>query len=408
MKQLFLSIALLMCVAGVSAEEVQKYPAKKPSIAGFVSNGFWDNWEVSIGGGMTYSAMSGWFGGDDVGKAGDHLNYELNVSATKWFHPVFGARLQLMGGQLVNDTNAKMAPSGQWPFLFIHTDAMINFSNWVGGYRADRAYYAVPFAGFGYQALNFTSSAHNRNLGTNQEFAFTLGLLNKFRVCKAIDINLELKGWLFRAHGVPEEYVSGTYAQAYSATVGLTYRFNEREWQRGVKGFTEKDVKAFQEAVAAGDAALAAAQAANAKLAKDLKEAQGAAAQATIVADKAKADLAIAKANNSVYLSGSSITFFPCGKSRLTELDKIRLDLIAEQIKNSPKDKVYTVEGHADAATGTDAINNPLSEKRAKNVYDYLISQGVNPDQLSYKGFGSKNNPYKGKSNSANRVAIIK
>lgn len=53
--------------------------------------------------------------------------------------------------------------------MFVHTDLMINFSNWAGGYRADRAYYAVPFVGFGYMAMDFTDRAHDLGYGTNQE-----------------------------------------------------------------------------------------------------------------------------------------------------------------------------------------------------------------------------------------------
>ena len=51
---------LLVCLLGVfalsaGAQEV----AKKPSFKGFVNNGFWDNWEISVAGGANYIGYDG-------------------------------------------------------------------------------------------------------------------------------------------------------------------------------------------------------------------------------------------------------------------------------------------------------------------------------------------------------------
>ncbi|MDR1760757.1 MAG: OmpA family protein [Fibrobacter sp.] len=46
-----------------------------------------------------------------------------------------------------------------------------------------------------------------------------------------------------------------------------------------------------------------------------------------------------------------------------------------------------SVEGHTDN-TGTDAYNMKLSEQRAQNVKDYLVSQGIDASRLSSKGLG--------------------
>jgi len=45
------------------------------------------------------------------------------------------------------------------------------------------------------------------------------------------------------------------------------------------------------------------------------------------------------------------------------------------------------VRGHTDAK-GSDSYNLRLSENRAKSVVDYLVSKGVNPKRLKYKGYG--------------------
>jgi outer membrane protein OmpA-like peptidoglycan-associated protein len=54
------------------------------------------------------------------------------------------------------------------------------------------------------------------------------------------------------------------------------------------------------------------------------------------------------------------------------------------------KNKTLKIEigGHTDNV-GSDASNLTLSEKRAKSVYDFLISKGISADRLSYKGYGA-------------------
>jgi len=57
------------------------------------------------------------------------------------------------------------------------------------------------------------------------------------------------------------------------------------------------------------------------------------------------------------------------------------------------EDTSILVEGHTDN-TGTDAINVPLSEKRAKAVSAYLQSQGVSASRLEEKWYGSSQPKY--------------
>ena len=45
------------------------------------------------------------------------------------------------------------------------------------------------------------------------------------------------------------------------------------------------------------------------------------------------------------------------------------------------------IEGHTDSV-GSDAYNLKLSDRRAKSVYDYLTSRGVDPGRLSSIGKG--------------------
>lgn len=398
MKKIFLTVMLAAFAASAWAQDTPK----KPSFAGFVSNGFWDNWEISAGlGGGTAFSNNG-----NLGSWGDRFGFEGNLSLTKWLHPVVGVRGQLQGGWF-NNFDADLGKM-TWPYIFVHTDVMMNASNWIGGYREDRAWYAVPFIGFGYMASNITDRSQRENqTGFKQEFAFTAGLLNKFRLSPAFDFNIELKGLLAKS-GICPASVTGSYLFGFTATAGVTYRFNQRNWQRGVPGYTAEDIRAFQDAVAAGNAALEASKAENARLNEELTAAQAAAKEAEAAAAEAEAQAAAkAKAQAMSTSCPTSIILYDYSMSKLTAKDKTRLELTADLIKNGPKDRVYTIQGHADQQTGTPAGNKRVAENRAKNVYDYLIKCGVNPKQLTYEGLGNDPDVYKN-IQKANRSVIIK
>lgn len=63
-----------------------------------------------------------------------------------------------------------------------------------------------------------------------------------------------------------------------------------------------------------------------------------------------------------------------------------RLDLILEILEKYPNEKFH-VEGHTDA-TGSEGLNQKLSDKRANAVRDYLISKGINGANLTAQGYG--------------------
>ena len=74
-------------------------------------------------------------------------------------------------------------------------------------------------------------------------------------------------------------------------------------------------------------------------------------------------------------------------ESSLTSSAKTELTAIANAIKACPDARV-TVIGHTDN-TGSDGVNIPLSDKRARSVADYLVSQGVPAGSVSSRGEGS-------------------
>lgn len=70
--------------------------------------------------------------------------------------------------------------------------------------------------------------------------------------------------------------------------------------------------------------------------------------------------------------------------------DRAKGDLAAAAtVFKKYEDTNILVEGHTDN-TGTDAINDPLSRRRAEAVSAYLVSQGVAASRLEERSYGSK------------------
>ena len=385
MKKILLSIALV--AISVSSVFAQENSAEKLRWKGIMNNGFWSNWEISVGGGVNYTAWNGI--GNDQDGVGD-LGWMVEGSVSKWFNPIVGARVQVIGGQLnASDDNGLKS---NW--IMPHADALLNLSNWIGGYREDRVYYAKLFAGFGVSIVNVNNSA-------SAGFAFDAGLINTFRVCKALDINLELKGILNAGRDMPRgiDALAGKYGQIYSATLGLTYRFNKRNWD---KAYSQEEVDGYLAAIAALEAGLADAHRNEGKLAERLAAQKAATDQALKDNEALKAELAKRKTS----VVSASALFFNFDSAKLLDRAKASMQILQEVIKAAPKDQVFTIVGHADAKTGSPEYNQKLSERRAKAVYDYLVEQGVNPNQLTWKGVGSSQNIFP--VNRTNRVVIVK
>ena len=78
---------------------------------------------------------------------------------------------------------------------------------------------------------------------------------------------------------------------------------------------------------------------------------------------------------------------FATNSSTLSSASQTALSQFATSLKNNP-DTDIAIKGYTDN-TGSDKINNPLSEKRAESVYNYLRESGVGSARMTAQGFGS-------------------
>ncbi len=93
-------------------------------------------------------------------------------------------------------------------------------------------------------------------------------------------------------------------------------------------------------------------------------------------------------ADNQLKLSIPNDISFASGKSDIQARLKPILDQFAQGVNQQGSMEVKIV-GHTDS-TGSDAINNPLSVRRAESARDYLVSRGVAAGRISTEGRGSR------------------
>ncbi len=342
------------------------------------TNRFWDNWFISVGGGAQM-----YFGDHDRQMSfGDRLSPALDIAVGKWFTPGIGVRVMYSGlslkGATQNNIHSNGKPisgkpwEGYWlkeqeiDFFNLHGDVLFNLSNLFCGYSETRFWNCSPYVGVGWmRAWEHPSS---------REVSANLGILNSFRVSPAIDINLDLRGTLVNDRFDGES--GGRREEGlFAATIGLTYKFPKRGWNRShtVVMYDNDALNELREKMNAMSAE-------NARLQQAIAEGNQSAAE-TIV--------------RKMEVAAPNLVTFQIGKSELSRENRVNLGFLAKVIKTTDPNAVYTITGYADAGTGTDAINSRLSQERAQAVYDCLVKEyGIPTSQLRIDHKGGVDNMF--------------
>lgn len=107
-------------------------------------------------------------------------------------------------------------------------------------------------------------------------------------------------------------------------------------------------------------------------------------------------------------LNSSETVYFDYGKYNLKDEAYPVMDRIADEMRNNNKVKLY-ITGYTDDR-GSDEFNQSLSFERAKSVKDYLLSKGVNEENLIIKAMGKSgplNDNATDKERALNRRAVF-
>ena len=337
-------------------------------------NSFWSNWFISAGGGAQI-----YFGDHDrQASFGDRLSGALDIAVGKWFSPEIGVRLMYSGlsakgatqkGHLAHSTGVNVPGKGgngywleksKFNFFNFQIDAMFNASNIIWGYNEKRVYNLSPYVGLGVMRVS--------DKPAETAIAGHFGLLNSFRLTSCLDLNLDIRGTLVNDDFDGEP--GGRKGEGLlTATLGLTYKFSPRGWNRGKNVirtvYNTAEIKAMQEKL------------------RQMSEENARLQEALAKGNKEEAQTIVKQ------IASSNLVVFPIGKSTLSNEARVNLGMLAEVIKKGDPHSVYTITGYADEGTGSEELNRELSKERADAVYDCLVKEfGISQSQLriDYKG----------------------
>lgn len=376
MKKIFLTGASLLFLA-LSAFSQEQEKA-------LTNYGFWDNWFIQGQVGASYSFSENQTKVD----FGKRISPHVAVSVGKHFSPVAGARVQV-GGWEAKGYKFEGNDYKDYKFNYIQTnlDGMLNFSNLFTKYTGDKAFNLYGIAGIGY-VHNFGDS--EKGVETQNSIVPRVGFQADFRLNNDLSVNLEAVGTL-----MSDKFNGIVGGRKYDATanvlLGLTYRFNNG-------GFKLVDV---------ADPALVAS------LNDQVNKQRALIGSKDSEISRLKAELAqqpevvevVKEIEQDTEILMNAVVVFRIGSAKLEQNQEINIYNAAKYLKENPDLKVL-LTGYADKATGTPAINQRLSDQRAKAVADILINKyGIAANRISQKGDGSNEQPFE--KNDWNRVVTF-
>lgn len=354
MKKVFcmMAVAGLFSVSVANAQvtevvEVAEVPVSKYSVQ---TNGFWDNWFVSLNAGAQFSYLYP----EGSQKFKDRISFSGLAYVGKWFTPGMGMRVAYNGMNF-------QGHSGKLDYMNLHADAMMNVTNMVMGYNPERCYNMIPYVGMG------AVRVFDLN---NYSFGFNAGILNTFRLNDSWSVNLEM-GALFAQKDM--DGFTGEkrgFDDIFTLTAGVTYNIGGNTWSNSPDISSLLMMNAAE--VAALNEALMQEQATNKALRNQLAQ-----KPKEVVKEKVVNDYAVAPQS----------VFFDLNSAKIASAkDVVNLKAIANMAKQD-NIKLHIV-GYADKATGDTKYNQELSLHRAQTIANELVKLGVSKANLVVEGKG--------------------
>lgn len=195
------------------------------------TNSFWNNWFVQAG-----VADVAFWGNQEKGAGlsgspfkGFRSRVGFSLALGKWFTPGIGLRTKFDGvwGRTVVGADKEVNKSRYWT---LNEQVLLNLSNMLYGYNADRLYNFIPYVG---ASWGRNTTYHTKSLGMN------FGLLNSFRVSRRLSVDLDLCYGIHEPgfDGVSAPLVAGgDVADRRDKTLhlefGISYRLGRTNWNK--------------------------------------------------------------------------------------------------------------------------------------------------------------------------------
>ena len=346
-----MAVAGLFSVSTMQAQvtevlEIEEIPVSKYSVQ---TNGFWDNWFLSLNAGAQFTYLYP----ESPFKFKDRISFSGLAYVGKWFDPNMGMRLAYNGYDF-------KGYNGKLNYMNLHADALLNVTNMIWGYDSERLYNIIPYVGMG----GVRVFDHN-----SYAFGFNAGILNTFRLSDSWKINLEMGALLADKTMDGMTGPKRAFDDIFSVTAGITYSIGGDTWNNS------PDISALlmmntAEMAALSDA-LAQEQSNNRNLRNQLAQ---------------KPREVVKVVSEGCTFAPQSI-FFELNSSKMaSRKDLVNLKSVAEMAK---ADNIkLRIVGYADNATGDAEYNQKLSLQRAQTIADELVKLGVDKANLTIEGKG--------------------
>jgi outer membrane protein OmpA-like peptidoglycan-associated protein len=254
----------------------------------------------------------------------------------------------------------------------LNEQVLFNLSNIFCGYSDTRVWNFIPYIGGGFA----------RNMSHDQyAMGLNFGILNTWRLSHHVRLNLDLS---FGAHET--DFMRGN---CNNADVKRQLFENKDRQLRAEIGLTFNLGKATFNKVPDVDAIKALSQAEIDALNGRLRDANGEIDRLNNLINNHKCpEVGGGKTITVKEVAAAPVSvFFNIGSAKIaSKKDLVNLQSLVDVAKANNKKIIVT--GSADSKTGSAALNQKLSEKRAQAVKDELVKMGVSESNIEVKGVG--------------------
>jgi outer membrane protein OmpA-like peptidoglycan-associated protein len=368
---------LLVCTAGsVSAQQTASHAKASGTSDSLYCydlpvNTFWSHWFIEAGGGGRI-----YFGDHNRQmKFKDRLSTGAELHIGKWWSPVVGTRIgysyQSVKGATQNGSHStgQVYDASQWldkqkfDVGHVYGDVMFNLTNLFCGVNDKRFYSFTPYVGLGWMRTWDHPQVN--------EISANLGLMNSFRLSKAIDLTLDIRGAMVNDRFDGE--VGGRKNEGLlSVSLGLVCHLGQRWSKPTPKRMNNAELASLQQRI------------------REMNQQNASLRDQLATAYNQPKD--VQKILEYIEVASDVLVIFQIGKSDLSQNARVNIGFVAELMKTF-KNSTYTITGYADEGTGNPALNDRLSQNRADAVKNCLVQEfGIEASRLSTVAAGGIGN----------------
>lgn len=368
MKNFTFAIALAACVVTASAQE-GSLPAKH-SVA---TNSFGSNWFVELGGNYNVAYTSQGGGVNASPFSHKRGSFGFNAGVGKWFTPELALRTAVDLGWARNTSGSAHELHPTASYMYIHQDVVMNLTNLLMGYDAERRWNMSPYVGMGY-VRNFSEDVNK--LGMN------MGVRNSFRILPRMDafadVQVLFTSSLFlgaKGNNSTSLLALNHYDKVVSLKFGVTYDISKQNgWNHAydlaeIAASNREQMEIMERMV-------------NEERLENDRLRQLLAADEPVVPVVETRIVKESQVLSTVY----SVFFNHDSHEIASRKDLVNLnDLVAYAKAGNRK---LLVTGYADSNTGDKPYNQALSERRAQTIVAELVKMGVPRQNIVVKAAG--------------------